>query len=243
MFIQETTPGVDIYMKEGLYAESVRGVNGYGDDFEHFTSKVNRDRLIEVNDRLTKYLYDKDVKNFVLFDRGARPAYFGVTKTWDVLFSSMPKPEIYFINPRGFVRRDFFGKDTGKTEEEIRSDFEHNFKRLCRRKELPTMLFDICIHTGDSMKSVLSFLHSYGFEDLRVGVAGNHGNFSDIKLDFVGESEKTSLLSCNPFSRDSFLERQSRSVMSCKKNDKREYYSPNKLRKEIGLIVKANCSS
>lgn len=112
--------------------------------------------------------------NLVIIDRSSRPLYVGVREYLQSRYPDEQMPDIYFMNPKGFKSKeqmtrseiqevilDYISKDDlretpnqVRSEEEILKEFEDTYKHLMLDKEKPILIFDTCIHSGNSLEPV-----------------------------------------------------------------------------------------
>lgn len=182
-----------------------------------------------VTKNLCEYLRTIPIHNLLLLDKAARPAWHAVSLYWDSHYPEEQRPDMYFLNPAGMkpsaverkgVRRAlphvaerladgwFTGMDFPlievtqiRTRKEILQEFPRTYAHLMKRRTEPTLVFDTCLHSGETMKPVLVILKHVGFTDLRIGVASNHGNSSGILPDFIAHPA-TPYFPCHVFSHD-----------------------------------------
>jgi hypothetical protein len=220
--------------------------------------------LVTIVKNTATYLHDNKIKNFVLMDRSARPAYIGVREAWRRMYPDEPMPDIYFLNPTGFVNSDIFHSmgETGlskgfeivmdglrkendiaridptgpRTQEEIEGEFKQTYRRLLGNKSEPTLIFDTCIHSGDSIRPVRDSMRGMGFDQLRVGVVDAGRNESEIHPDFKALNTKP-LGVCFPFDHDRVVERRFNASTSLRNDDPVAIETGADLRSEIKRIV------
>lgn len=231
--------------------------------YEFYPDPAERQELVEISEKTADYLHDNEIRNFILLDRSARPAYIGVKEVWKKKYPDKPLPDIYFVNPTGFMNdKDALapgmtglpkgmeimfdgqrkGNDVGdaftepRPQEDIEKDFTETYKRLTENRDQPTLLFDTCVHSGDSLRPVQTTLQNLGFNELKVGVVGEDMNTSDIKPDFIAV-QGTPLGVCYPFDRDRMVERRFDSVTSRPTTDTISRERGIALRNEIRSIV------
>lgn len=223
--------------------------------YEFFPSAAERKELVTICGRVAEYLHDNHIANLVLLDRSARPAYIGIREMWKQKYPDQPLPGIYFVNPTGFNSTEetrgsrvreiiddsaWKGTDIGsardiRSEDEIQKDFQQTYQRLLANKDKGTLLFDTCVHSGDSFKPVLETFKSMDFKNLKVGVVGDDMNMSNIKPDLVAVSGQP-LGVCYPFDRDRMIGRRLDSVTSARNTNSSEREKSVRLRKEITKI-------
>lgn len=245
------------------FSQLLGETEGRRDGYRFYPSPAERAELRMIFERTAEYLHDNKIKNFILIDRSARPAHIGLREMWKKKYPDTPMPDVYFLNPTGFVNsadakslgktgmpkgmeimfdgfmkgNDFSNTTTGpRSQEEIERDFETTYQRLVGNKDQPTLLFDTCIHTGDSIKPVQSTMQNLGFADLKIGIVGGSHNFSGISPDFSAiQGEPMGV--CYPFDQDRMVERRLDSVTSGRSTKDSEREKGIMLREEIKRIV------
>lgn len=209
--------------------------------YEFFPNQEARQELMAICSKLADYAHDNTIKNLVIVDRSARLAYIGVKDLWKQRYPDDAMPDIYFVNPTGFINKEQANQDTDgslqslgekimmeslfnendvgdpttdtKTQQAIEQEFGQTYQRLMPQKDQATLLFDTCIHEGDTIKPLHDTLQNIGFTDIKVGVVGNDRNTSTIQPDFIAV-EGVPLGICHPFDKDKMIERRFDSVTS-----------------------------
>ena len=116
-----------------------------------FDSKSWRDEIVKIGNELTQFLYDNSIDNIIFIDRAARPGYIALKKSWKQKFPDKNVPNIYFTNPNGY-NTEF------RNIEDISEEFCKVYKKLSLDKTVNIMLFDVCMHTGNSFEKILKVL-------------------------------------------------------------------------------------
>ena len=208
--------------------------------FEFFDTPAARRELYTITKNLAEYVHDQGIENLVLMDRAARPAYQALQRYWKAVYKDKRMPDVYFINPKGFMteerlaKRDPINKapistyfeihaiKTGdvmdpeniRDEDEIIQDFNEVYHRLLKDPTDDTLIFDVCLHSGKSMEPVLEALREAGVPNIQWGLAGDHRRFNRrLKPDFVA-SKGTVDMWCMPFAADKSVEKPFGSVHS-----------------------------
>lgn len=199
----------------------------------HFPSKAERKDVVEIAQNLAKYLRNEGINHIIFLDASARPAYVALTEVWRKEFPDTPKPNFYFINPRGFDN-----DNPGRT---VRK-FNREYKNLARNKSSKIMLFDVCLHSGGTMNPVLDVLKRGGYKNLVVGLAQQvRGTWwqpyaiSPMRPDFVGLN-RLPRQRCIPFALEGMVEKTD-SIVSRRNANSEERERSILLRKEIKEIV------
>lgn len=238
---------------EALLQELEARRNGY----EFFPYEEERREIVQIASRLVDYVDAHSIGSIVLLDRSARPVYIGFNEAWKRKHGESPKnsekgskPNIYFVNPTGLnniysaSEWDLKDKAYYKANEasghlrdprEVQEDFENGYERLLKDGESGILLFDTCIHSGDSVRPVVSALEKAGIRNVQLGVAGDVRNFSEFQPDFVAVEGKP-LGVCYPFDKDTITERSLDSASSQKSYDPEKRERSIRLRRELSRI-------
>lgn len=174
-------------------------------DYKYFKKKKQRHDVYEFSKELGNYLHSENIPNIVFMDRSSRQAWVGLDEYWKNNFSKDKKPNMYFINPDGFIIESYWDQeDAEEQEENIKNQFENIYKKLNEDKDKPLAIFDTCIHTGKTIIPVISFLERNGYSDLRIVIANTKSDQSIIRID-KNLDDNAKKISCYPFSlgRDS----------------------------------------
>jgi len=246
-----------------LLDDLLEELEGRREGYRFYPDLAEREELRQISERTANYLHENGIRNFVILDRSARPAYIGVKEMWKKKYPNDPLPDVYFVNPTGFVNIEdamatgksglpraaeimFDGLTKGvdlastglgpRTQEDIEGDFRESYQRLTTNRNQPTLLFDNCIHSGNSLRPVKTTLENIGFTQLKTGVVGEERNISGIIPDFVAiKGEPLGI--CYPFDKDRMVERRFDSVTSSATQDVDEIEYGVALRKEIHNII------
>ena len=238
-------------MKEGDSSYSVvrEDFNRVGKNFGSFSKRRGK-QLFNITEGLVDYLHDNGVKALVLPDRSARPVWVAVDEYWKIMFPEEERPDIFFINPDGFKRHgdlanhSLADKSKFRFDNEIKSDFLEKYKALFGHKEQRVLLFDVCIHSGETISPVIRFMRKVGFSKLEFGVGRDSGeNNSLVDFELLPSVKET----CHSFGKDCFFGKPLDSVSSTL-NTTDKYFARKKtesrqLRQEIRSIVRNNMSS
>jgi hypothetical protein len=227
-----------------------------GEEYTFFTNSDSRAEIYQFSKSIAEYLKGKNVKNLVIADKSARPLYLGVMEYWREEYPNIPMPNIYFVNPKGFKSTDEFSRkelerindnsvwrgdlndrpDKARSTLEIMDEFKDVYRKLFADKKNPVLIFDTCIHSGDTLSSVVSTMRKLGFKDVRVGSINPSEYGSSVRTDFYITRQEP-VKGCYPFDRDRMIEKTFEHVYSkpSRNPDKRDL--GNRLRKEIKRIM------
>lgn len=226
------------------------------DRYEFFEFEEARKQLFEFTEKIVDYLRKEKISNLVIVDRSSRPLYVGVREYWQKKYPQEKKPNILFVNPNGFKAREDltedeieelinecdFKLDAVETPDQVRpkeriiKEFHEKYKLLVADKEKPVLIFDSCIHSGDTLLPMKKIFKESGFTDLRIGSVGPADRGSSVKDDFHLTTQRP-VQGCYPFNRDFMVEKTfSSSASKPTKIEERRARSI-RLRKEIKKIM------
>ena len=177
-----------------------------------FRTAVQKFELYELSRRIAEFCHRRRISHLVLVDGSSRPAYAGILAFWKHSWPKEVPPQIWFINPKGFV----FSDDSGSRRlSAISREFVRHYPGLYRKRSERMMLFDVCIHTGNTLRSILRVLGGLGFDKVSVGTASRvyAQGIPDIRVDICGLSKRPALL-CYPFGVDELVTKETRVVSS-----------------------------
>jgi hypothetical protein len=187
--------------------------------FKNFPYEKERQELYDITRATTEYIRTNDIKTVFCLDRSARMVAGAITTYLDLHHADEAKPELYLINPMGCIseedavsRGDEFteklrvnnfirqGRDEDtenlSSEQDILDEMAAVFP--VADKNAPVLVFDTCLHSGDSVKPVIDKLEKSGFTDVRLGFCSTFENTSDIQPDFVALPDEPVRV-CYPF--------------------------------------------
>ncbi|MCX6736042.1 MAG: hypothetical protein NTZ13_03075 [Candidatus Parcubacteria bacterium] len=228
------------------------------DKYEFFDYPEEREELFRYTEKIVEYLKNEKISNLVIIDRSSRPFYVAVLEYWHKKYSGEPAPNIYFMNPKGFkpreemteaeiydIYKDSLWKDDVcetpepqeiKSREEVLKEFQDTYKKLLEDKKKPVLIFDTCIHSGNSLASVKNTFDDAGFTDARVGAINPSDKGAKVSTDFYVSSQRPEK-GCYPFDRDRLIEKTFDHVYSSPTMDPRKKEKAIQLRKEIKRII------
>jgi hypothetical protein len=204
------------------------------DEYEIFTSPAERKELYVIGRRLSEYAIKENIGAVYFMDRSARPAYVAMKAFWKIRYPDMPIPTIGFLNPKGFVSREDLESGVADLAELMLNDKQsqgeaESTANIRPQQEIideikvgiegkdqlqkPVLIFNTCMHTGDSLRPVLSKMEEAGIVDVRFGVVSSYGNHSEFEPDFTALDE-ASLGVCYPFDEDTLTSKTYSSIYS-----------------------------
>mgnify|MGYP000951975420 CR=1 FL=1 len=231
--------------KEILKKEELRQ-EGYKNPYpvEFFKNFQLERQSYEYIKKIAEYIDKNNIENIVLLDRSARNVCVGLREYWRLLQENEDRknknPHIYFTNPRGFVSNERYPNTSDKIfydrkmkydrqesislirdEEEINEDFKKTYSQLLKDRDKPLLIYDNCVHGGESLQNVLKFFEENGFSHIKIFVI--HKENEDFKdkfpLDYIS-LDKPEEIECYPFGTDNLTEKTYTKVVSLNKEKK-----------------------
>ncbi|MEK7574946.1 MAG: hypothetical protein AAB511_01825 [Patescibacteria group bacterium] len=216
-----------------------------------------RIELARYCERVVDFLHANKIPNMVIVDRSSRPMYIGVMEYWRDKYPDEKMPGIYFMNPKGFKARDTLTPDElvevardcelkddllesprqARTEDEIVEELKSTYTHLMVDKDKPLLVFDSCIHSGDTLSSLKDTLEKAGFTNIIIGSVNPSDVLSSVPTDFYITEERPAG-GCYPFDRDRMIEKTFNHVYSKKSRKPEEVALSKQLREEIKRIIK-----
>jgi hypothetical protein len=232
-----------------------------GDDFIFFEEESERYELFKYTQSIVDYVRQERVSDLVIIDRSSRPLYIAFIEYWRNEYPQEPMPGIYFMNPKGFKSKDEYSareleeialectlKDDAseevgrvRTRGEILEELKTTYKRLMENKDKPILVFDSCIHSGDTLSPLKQTMEDAGFSDLRIGSINPSDYDSKVKTDFF-VSTRVPTKGCYPFDRDRLIEKTFDHIYSKRTSNAFEIMKSHRLRREIARVIKEELS-
>jgi len=226
-------------------------------DYEFFDNEEGRQEVFDFSKKIAEYLKSESIPNLVIIDRSSRPLYIGVKEYLKSKYPTEKMPNIYFMNPKGFKAKEELSQEEideiiqdcvwkedlnesprqVRSKEEIIEEFKGTYKELMKDKEKPVLVFDTCIHSGDSLNPVKQSMINSGFSDIKIGAITESPGNSKVKTDFHVTNRRPEN-GCYPFDRDRIIEKTFDHVYSKKTEDPKKREKSIKLRKEIKRIMR-----
>ena len=132
--------------------------------YDCFTAEQSRIDIFLIGNELASYMHKNEIENVVLIDRSARPVYVALFRAWEDLYPGEKRPNVYFVNPEPFLL-----SKRGRV-----SELKSVHTRLMKETDKTLLLFDVCVHTGDTLRSVAEGFVSAGFKEVIKGVVSTH---------------------------------------------------------------------
>ncbi len=227
--------------------------------YEFFDDPKERKELFRYSKAIAEYLRTEEIPNLIIVDRSSRPLYVGVREYLRSKYPDETMPNMYFVNPKGFKSKedlsyqeimDFISEcmykgdtidspDQVKNSASIMDEFSNTYTELMKDKKKPVLVFDTCIHSGDSLEPIQGILGKLGFSDVRIGAVNPPEYGSKVQTDYYITRRRPEK-GCYPFDRDKIIEKTFSHVYSKKTEDRRKIDRSVRLRKEISQIIKEN---
>jgi hypothetical protein len=229
-------------------------------DYRFFRDPEERAELYQYSKGLARQVRERGVTDIVFVDRAARPIFVGLREYWRSKFPEEKLPGIFFINPAGFNshehpalnRPDEFdeflpdipinqcvkdGSNDIRPEADIVAEFKQIHRYLMDHRQQPILLFDTCIHSGATIKSVVDTMRQLGFTNLVIGTIHQPiNNQAFVQPDFWAASHR-SVGGCSPFGQDRSIEKTCDHVISTPTNDPDIRSESVELRDEIRRVI------
>lgn len=232
-------------------------------NFNFFINYEDRQNVYEIFRRMGDYIYKNNFKKVIIVDRSARPAYLGIKMYLREKYPDFQQPDIYFMNPKGFVTKESLrkrGKDKGWSlnqifaesivgndyaeypefvwsNDDVDEELTSKYHKLMENKDEPVLVFDVCIHTGKTIRPMVDALKRSGL-NLKIASVSPADAESSIRHDYNVFS--TIKLGCHPVGFDYLVEKGFNETSSFPVMAKEEIEHSRLLRSDIKNIVKEN---
>ncbi len=121
-------------------------------------------------------------------------------------------------------------------EDDVLAELRETYKQLMKDKDEPLLVFDTCLHTGNSLLPVKQALTQVGFSDVRIGSVNPSDPDSKVKTDFF-ITKQVPTRHCYPFDNDRLIEKTFDHVYSYPTSHSQNRARSIRLRKEIKKII------
>ena len=195
--------------------------------YKYFNSNMEREEVVKIGYNLARYLAKNKIENIIFLDRSARPGYIALKKAWKKEYPHIASPNVYFTNPEGY-------NTNNRNIKEIANEFNTIYTKLASNKGAKIMLFDVCMHSGNTVKPILDSLKEAGYNNIIVGLTQpkDSGYSCAQKVDFLALNQG-SINICYPFMRDNIIEKNRTCIVSLKNKNHGDIEDSLNLRKEI----------
>lgn len=171
--------------------------------FESFVYRMTKD----VDD----FIHKKKFRQLVLADRSARPLYTPLREYWKLRYSNDALPQIFFINPEG-------AKNSTQSQEVLRVKFEKEHPHLYKNRDQPTFIFDICTHSGDTIRRLKNIFPPSLFPHASYGViydSREEGERKNNPIEYAYPFDRNrDPEMCYPFGTEEYLTKRKGSLYS-----------------------------
>jgi len=171
------------------------------------------DEIYKASEKLADYICEEEIKNIFFLDNSARQAYVGLKEIWKKEHAEEKEPGIYFINPDPLKHEQDF--------EYCAQEFTKHYKNISQEERV--LIYDVCVHSGNTLVNVKNFLDKMGFEDVRLAVTSigeECSSESRDKLDLVCLENRASG-GCQPFGKQTYIKRSGSLISSINANEKK----------------------
>lgn len=175
-------------------------------------SEKSREDIYESSKNLANYISQEEIKNVFFLDNSARQAYVGLKEIWNKENADEIAPDIYFINPDPLKYEQDF--------EELAEYFAKKYHNVAKNDKL--LVYDVCIHSGNTMQSVQDFFKKMGFIDVRLAITSVSDDCSPEtknKLDLVCLDDRAKL-ACHPYGKPSYIKKTGSMISQVDRSDK-----------------------
>jgi hypothetical protein len=241
-----------------LIAQLKKQLHGEKSDGKHkfFRYEEERRELFEYSKDVADYVHDNGIADLVIVDRSSRPMYIGVREYWKAKYPDEQMPGMYFLNPKGFksieetsasdavnARLNSEYKEDRvegifdqRPEAEIMEELKGVYRALLEDKDKPVLVFDSCLHTGDTLKPVKDTMEEAGFTNLLIGAVNPSDYSAAVRTDYFITTKQPEK-GCYPFDRDRMIEKTFDHVYSAPATDPDRRHKSAELRFEIRNIM------
>ena len=174
----------------------------------------HKEDVYEASLNLANYLKDEKISNIMFLDRSGRQAYVGLKEAWKKIGEGEPEPNIYFLNPNELR--------TNKNFSDFEKEFDRNYTHLNR--EDPILLYDACVHSGDTLFPTKDFLEHLGFTNVKLAVTSPDKDFPEERhseLDFICLDHRARA-ACHPFGHPLYISKEDEHIISQKIDSKHQ---------------------
>jgi hypothetical protein len=182
-------------------ASILREAEGGGDLIERGKAEV-----YEATKALGDYCVQTEVQHIVLADVSARPVWAALYKYLSLAHPDTKKPAVHFFSPKLLSPRlkgSLLGTFATKVAHRLAAkQLVQSRNSLLDHKDESVLIFDTCMHSGETVEGYATFLKKQGFSDLRTGTF-TLTNISDclIRPDFCYTYD-FKLFACRPYGLD-----------------------------------------
>lgn len=175
-------------------------------------NQQEREDVFTASFNLAKYLKEQKIANVMFLDKSARQAYVGLKAAWEKITDSSQPLNLYFINPQDLREEDNF------------SYYEKEFRRVYKNinPEEPLLLYDACVHNGETLLATQKFFNYLGFRKVHLAVTSVGPDVSQAVVEQLALIclDKPAVAGCHPFGHPWYIEHDSGRILSKKVDSK-----------------------
>jgi len=176
-------------------------------NYRHFDSGIERNQVMEIGNGLADYLHDNKIDNVMFIDASARLGWYVLKHSWQQKYSDEKMPNMYFTNPDGYNRTIF------RSRKSVAKKFNKTYKTLAKNKDASILLFDVCMHTGNTLRPILETMDKAGYSDVKIGLVQLNRCISELNPDFIA-ADYIPVGLCKPFGKNGLVAKGGRSLLS-----------------------------
>lgn len=167
--------------------------------------------LYEATKTLGDYCIENQVQSVVLPDRSARGIWIGLDEYLRLAHPAHARPSIHFINPDALIQKRSRYHEVGLPYSAADTQMRESHNALLTTdRSAPLLIFDTCIHEGETLRAVRNYFEHLGFSDIRLGVftEGTDGYTCTETVDFHHTTNRN-MLGCYPYGEsDYYLDKE-----------------------------------
>ncbi len=187
-------------------------------EYKYYHDPEAREQLFNEVKVVAEYIHDQKIPNIILPDRSARNFYVPLWEYWKTVYPDDKKPNIYFTSPGPLFSGFFYVEPEGPEGPDVAYDMDNTYKHLVRDSALPLLVYDTCMHSGDTILKIKKRFTNMGFNDIRIGVSSKSHGGNIVDIDLVASSEAL-VRGCYPFGKGSLVQRPSDGGVLSTRND------------------------
>lgn len=180
-------------------------------------SEKSREDIYESSKSLADYISNEGIKNIFFLDSSARQAYIGLKEMWRKEHFEEAEPTIYFINP------DPLKYDSDSLDETLAGEFAKTYHDIDKNEK--TLIYDVCIHTGNTILNTQKFFKDMGFTDVKTAVTSVSKECTlenANKIDLVCLDDRA-MAGCHPYGKPSYIQKTGLLTGSVEHNEKKRH--------------------
>lgn len=175
-------------------------------------SEKSKENIYESSENLANYISQEGVKNVFFLDNSARQAYVGLKEIWKKEHASEEEPGIYFINPEPLKYAQDF--------DELAEEFAKKFHYVEKHEKL--LIYDVCVHTANTILNTQEFFNKMGFTDVKIAITSVSEDCSlenKAKIDLICLNDRAKA-GCQPYGKPSYIQKSGAMISNVSINEK-----------------------